>query len=71
MNISPGQRRELLDAIAASLEAVAAERERGANDFSEKWSDAREARARALDQKRDDLLQLQEGLSRPSGQLLW
>lgn len=71
MNISPGQRRELLDAIAASLEAVAAEHERDAIAFSEKWNDAREARARALDQKRDDLLQLQEGLSRPSGQLLW
>lgn len=71
MKLTDKQRSTVISAIRTAKEQVVAARKRDADDFSAKWNDAREERARRLDAERDELDELIRVLSAKSGALEW
>lgn len=71
MKIIDQQRQAIISGLRSKREAVVAARDRDANDHSSKWNDAREARARRLDEERDELDSLIQVFSSSSGSIEW
>lgn len=71
LKITEQQRQAILAGLRSKREAIVTARDRDANDYSSKWNDAREARARRLDEERDELDKLIQIINSPSGLIEW
>lgn len=71
VRISKQNREAMISGLRTKLESVIAARDRDAKDVSSKWNDAREGRARRLNEERDNLTELIKVLTAPAGTISW
>ena len=71
MQITDNQRKLIISALSEVHDKVVLARKKDAEDTSAKWNDFREAKARRMDQERDEIDALLKVLNSTSGTVTW